>query len=284
MEIINRISRMSAVTAKLLSSDVQLGLVTTMGVIHPGHISLIETARKMTDLVVVSIFVDRLQFRSEEEYTTYPRDITKDVDLLRQEKVDYVFTPAGEEMFPPGFSTYVQVEQFAEKLLNVQVPAFFRGMTTTILKMIHIVRPSFLFLGLKDALQGAILRKMIRDLNLGTEVVVTPVARHPSGLAYGTHNYFLSEPEMTAASVIYRSLTAAEKAIEGGEKQARKVIQEIVRVLGTEPRAKVEYSFLADPERLEPVTKLQGKVLIGVGARVGSTMLNDSLLVEIPTE
>ena len=284
MEIINRISRMSAVSAKVLSSDVQLGLVTTMGVIHPGHISLIETARKMTDLVVVSIFVNRLQFRSDEEYTVYPRDITKDVDLLRQQEVDYVFTPAEEEMFPPGFSTYVQVENFAEKLLNVQVPAFVRGMTTTILKLIHIVRPSFLFLGLKDALQGSILRKMIRDLNLGTEVVVTPVARHPSGLAYGTHNYFLSEPELTAASVIYKSLTAAEKAIAGGEKQARKIIQEIVRVLGTEPRAKAEYSFVADPESLEPVSKLHGKVLIGVGARLGSTMLNDSLLVEIPTE
>ncbi|MBZ5495526.1 MAG: pantoate--beta-alanine ligase [Acidobacteriia bacterium] len=282
MEIINRVSRMSAISAKLISSDVQIGLVTTMGVIHPGHLSLIEAAREMTDLVVVSIFVSRLQFLSNEEYLEYPRDITKDVDLLSQQNVDYVFSPAEEEMFPRDFSTYVQVEKFGEKLPGIQQPAYFRGMTTTILKMIHIVRPSFLFLGLKDALQGAILRKMVKDLNLGTEVVITPVARHPSGLAYGTRNYFLTEAEKAAAPVIYRSLRAAEEAIARGERQAKKLINEIMRVIGSEPMARLEYAFVADPVSLEPMSKLQGTVLIGVGARIGATSLNDSLLAEIP--
>jgi pantoate--beta-alanine ligase len=284
MEIINRLSRMSAISAKLLSSDVQIGLVPTMGVIHPGHVSLIEAARKMTDLVVVSIFVSRMQFHSDEEYLKYPRDFTKDVDLVSQQNVDYVFSPAEEEMFPRDFSTYVQVERFAEKLPGIPQPAYLRGMTTTVLKMIHIVRPSFLFLGLKDALRGAILRKMIRDLNLGTEVVVTPVARHPSGLAYGTRNYFLTEPEKAAAAVIYRSLKAAEEAIAHGERQAKKLIKEITRVLASEPMARLEYAFVADPETLEPVNKLHGTVLIGVGARIGANELNDSLLAETPAE
>jgi len=284
MEIINRVSRMSAVSAKLLSSDVQIGLVTTMGVIHPGHISLIEAARKMTDLVIVSIFANRLQFLSNEEYLKYPRDITKDVDLLSHQNVDYVFAPAEEEMFPSGYSTYVQVERFGEKLPGVQQPAFFRGITTTTLKMIHIVRPSFLFLGLKDALQGAILRKMIIDLNLSTEVVVTPVARHSSGLAYASRNYFLTEQERAAAPVIYRSLKGAEAAIAGGERQAKKIINEVTRILESEPMAKPEYAFVANPESLEAVTKLQGTVLISVGARIGATSLNDSLLAEISTE
>ena len=284
MEIINRVSRMSAVSSKLLTGDVQIGLVPTMGVIHPGHLSLIEAARKMTDLVVVSIFASRIQFLSNEEYLKYPRDFTKDIDLLSHQNVDYVFAPAEEEMFPRNFSTYVQVEKFGENLAGIHDLAYFRGMTTTLTKMIHVVRPSFLFLGLKDALQGAILRKMVKDLNLGTEVVMTPVARHPSGLAYGTRNHFLSENEKSAAPVVYRSLKAAEEAIAGGERQAKKILAELRRVLEREPMVKTEYAFVADPETLEPVSKLQGTVLLSVGVRIGAISLNDSLLAEIPEE
>jgi pantoate--beta-alanine ligase len=284
MEIIQRISRMSAISSKLISSDVQIGMVSTMGVIHPGHISLIKVAHEMTDLVVVTIFANRLQFLSDGEYQRYPRDFTKDVDLLRLEKVDYVFSPEEKEMFPSQYATYAQVEGFGDKLIGVQHPAYFRGMTTTVLKMIHIVRPAFLFLGLKDALQGAILRKMIRDLNLGTEVVVTPVARHPSGLAYGTRNFFLTEPEMAAAPVVYRSLQAARELIASGERQGKKLLNEIARVIGSEPMARLEYAFVADAESLAPVNKLRGSVLIGAGARIGDTSLNDSLLEEITTE
>jgi pantoate--beta-alanine ligase len=284
MEIIHRISRMSAISAKLISSEVRIGLVTTMGVIHPGHTCLIRAAREMSDLVVISIFVDRLQFQSEEEYRQYPRDITKDTDLLSQQDVDYVFAPPEEEMFPPNFSTYVNVEKFGAHLAGIERAPYFTGMTTTILKMIHIVQPSFLFLGLKDALQGAILRKMIRDLNLSTEVVVKPVARHESGLAYGTRNFFLSESEKAAAPVIYRSLKATEQAVARGERQARKLLQEIRQVIGSEPMASLEYVFAADPETLESISRLRGSVLIGVGARIGATSLNDSLLIEIPTD
>jgi pantoate--beta-alanine ligase len=284
MEIIQRISRMSAISSKLVSSDVQIGMVTTMGVIHPGHLSLIRVAHEMTDLVVVTIFANRLQFLNDEEYQRYPRDFTKDVDLLRQENVDYVFSPEEKEMFPSHYATYVQVEGLGDKLIGNQLPAYFRGMTTTVLKMIHIVRPSFLFLGLKDALQGAILRKMIKDLNLGTEVVVTPVARHPSGLAYGTRNFFLTESEMAAAPVIYRSLQAAQELIANGERQGKKLLNEIARVIGSEPMARLEYAFVADAESLTPVNKLHGSVLIGAGVRIGDTSLNDSLAAEIPAE
>jgi pantoate--beta-alanine ligase len=284
MEIVNRLSRMSAISAKLISTEVQIGLVSTMGVIHPGHLSLIEAAREMTDLVVVSIFAHRMLFLNEQEYLKYPRDFTKDVDLLSQQKVDYVFSPAEEEMFPDNYSTYIQVEKFGEKLTGSPQPALWRGMTTTILKMIHIVRPSFLFLGLKDALQGAILRKMIKDLSLGTEVVVTPVARHLSGLAYGTRNIFLTDAERAAASVLYRSLRSAEAAVAGGARQAKKIIREIKGIVESEPMAAFEYAFVADPESLDPVGKIGGTVLIGVGARIGTTSLNDSLLAESPTE
>jgi pantoate--beta-alanine ligase len=284
MEIINRVARMAAVSTKLMSSDVQIGLVTTMGVIHQGHISLIEAAREMTDLVVVSVFVNRLQFPSQEEYLQYPRDVTRDVDLLSQNNVDYVFYPNEEEMFPRDFSTYVQVENFGEKLPGIQLPGHFRGMTTVNLKLIHIVRPSFLFLGLKDALQGAILRKMITDLNLGTEVVVAPVSRHASGLAHGARNCLLNESQKGAASVLYRSLRAAEEAMARGERQSRKLINEIRRVIGNEPLASLEYAFVSDPANLNPVSRVQGSVLIGVGARIGTVSLNDALIAQIPAE
>jgi len=280
MEIVNRISRMSSISAKILASDVKIGLVSTMGAIHPGHIALIQAARKMTDVVVVSIFVNRLQFLTEEEYQQYPRDITKDVDILRGEDVDYIFTPQEEEMYPPDFSTYVRVENFGQKLSGLYRSTYFRGMTTSILKMIHVVKPAFLFFGQKDGLQGAVLRKMIRDLNSNTEVVVTPVVRDASGLAYAARNYFLTDPQKVAASVIYRSLDAAKNLIAGGESQAKKVVKEITGVVGSEPLATLEYALVADPESLEPVAKVQGPVLIAVGAKIGQTSLSDSLLVE----
>jgi pantoate--beta-alanine ligase len=281
MEIVNRVIRMSAISTKILASDVKIGLVSTMGTIHPGHLSLIQTARKMTDVVVVSIFVNRLQFLSEEEYQRYPRDITKDVDSLRRENVDYVFTPPEEEMYPADFSTYVQVENFGQKLPGIYRSAYFRGMTTSILKMIHIVKPAFIFFGQKDGLQGTILRKMIRDLNTNTEVVVTPVVRDASGLAYAARNYFLSPPQLVVASVIYRSLMAAEKAVLEGEAQSKKVIKIIADVLAAEPQATLEYALVAEPTNLEPLTKIQGSALVAVGARIGSTSLNDSLLIEV---
>lgn len=282
MEIVNRVSRMSSIAAKVTSTDVKIGLVSTMGAIHPGHLSLIQTARKMTDLVVVSIFVNRLQFLNEDEYRNYPRDITKDVDLLRHENVDYIFTPPEDEMYPPDFSTYVEVENFGTRLPGFHRGTYFRGMTTSILKMIHIVKPSFIFFGHKDGLQGAILRKMIRDLAINTEVVVTPVVRDASGLAYAARNYFLTDAERLAAPVIYRSLEAAQRAIATGETQSKRIVKEIAAVIEAEPLASLEYAVVVDPTTLEPLSKLETSALVGVGARIGQTSLNDSILVEKP--
>jgi len=284
MEIVNRISRMSALSTKILSGNVKSALVCTMGAIHRGHNGLIQAARSIADVVVVSIFLNRLQFRSEEEYQNYPRDFMKDVDQLRQEDVDYVFVPPEEDIFPPNFSTFVEVQDFGRKLPGLPRETLFRGMTTAALKMIHIVRPVFMILGQKDALQGAILRKMIRDLNINTEVIVTPVVRDPSGLAYGTQNHFLTQPQREAAAVIYRSLQAVERAVAAGENHAKKLLQNINRVIETEPEVELEYAVITNPEDLEPLSKLHGTVLVGVGAKIGETSLNDSLIIEIPTK
>jgi len=280
MEIINRVARMSSISAKILANELKIGLVSTMGAIHPGHLSLIQAAHRMTDVVVVSIFVNRLQFLTEEEYRNYPRDLTKDFDLLSGEKVDYLFTPPENEMYPEGFSTYVQVEDFGRKLPGLYQSTYYRGMTTSVVKMIHIVKPSFIFFGHKDGMQGAILRKMIRDLNINTEVVVTPVARDASGLAYAARNVFLTEPQKAAAAVIQRGIQAAERAIEAGEGSARKIIKQITEVIESESQALLEYAAVVDPGNLEPMSKIRRPALIAVGARIGNTSLNDSLLLE----
>jgi pantoate--beta-alanine ligase len=226
--------------------------------------------------------LSRHQFVTEEEYTTYPRDITKDVDLLRSENVDYVFTPPEEEMYPPDFSTFVQVENFGKKVLGIQQSAYIRGTTTTTLKMLHIIKPAFIFLGQKDGLQGSILKKMIRDLNIPTEIVVSPVVRDASGLAYAARNYFLSPEHRQAAPVIFRSLKAAENAVMAGETQAKKIIKELTKEIEKEPLAKLEFAIIADPDNLEPLHKIDRRALIAVGATIGSTSLIDSLLVEAP--
>jgi pantoate--beta-alanine ligase len=183
-------------------------------------------------------------------------------------------------MYPADFSTYVEVEDFGKQLTILHRSTYFRGMTTSVLKMINIVKPAFIFFGQKDGLQGAILRKMIRDLNINTEVVVTPVVRDQSGLAYAARNYFMTPAQLASAAVIHRALQAAERAVAEGENQTRKIQREIAAVMETVPDAQLEYAVIADPETLEPVTKLQGEALLALGAKIGNTSLNDSVLLK----
>jgi len=284
MEIVNRVARMSSISTKLLASEVKLGLVSTMGGVHAGHVSLIQSARKMADIVLVAVFVNRLQFLSEDEFLRYPRDIMKDIDLLRQENVDYVFTPHEEEMYPPDFSTYVQVEELGADIAAPQARMVARGVATGMLKMIHLTRPAFFFLGQKDAVHGLILKKMMRDLNLSTEVVLAPVVRDPSGLAHAVRNRLLNAEQKLAATAIYRSLQAGVRLITGGETQAKKISAEIGRVIDSEPLATLEYVLVLNPETMAPLYKIQGPVMIGIGVRIGDIPLNDSLTVEYLTK
>ncbi len=269
---------MAAITAKTLVTDVKIGLVPTSGAIHPAQLGLIQTAHKMADLVVVSIFVNPLEFSSEEEYRQYPRDITADVDLLKPESVDYVFIPPEDEIYPSTFSSYVEVQRLGGNPAGLP-PVFLRGLATGTLKMLHLTKPAYTFYGEPEALQGAILRKMVRDFNISTEVVTAPVPRDTSGLAYSGRNRLLGESQSAAAPVFYRSLRAAESAIASGETHAKKILAEIARVIATEPIAKLEYAVVADPELLEPVSKIQGTVIIAVGGHVGNVFLSDAILV-----
>jgi pantoate--beta-alanine ligase len=269
---------MASITAKTLVSDVKVGLVPTAGAITPAHISLIQSARKMADLTIVSIFVNRLEFSSEEEYEQYPRDITADVDILRRESVDFVFAPPEDEMYPSNFATYVEVQRSGSELAGLP-PPFFKGVGTGALKMLHLTKPAYSFYGEQHALQGAILRKLIRDLNISTEVLIRPVEREASGLAYSGSNGLLSEPQLAAAVIYYRSLLVAQNAITSGETNAKKILAEITRIIGMEPLARLEYAVILDPDLLDPVSKIHGQVLIGVGGKIGAVSLHDAIFV-----
>ena len=269
---------MAAIAAKLVSSDVKIALVPTLGAINPGHLQLIQRAREMADLVVVSIFADPSEFSNEEEYRRFPRDTTRDADILRQENVDYIFIPSENEMYPLDFSTSVALEKFGSRLAGLP-PAFFHGMPTAALKLWNITKPSFVFYGEKDAIQGVILRKMARDLNLAAEIVIAPVVREDSGLAYGGRNRLLTDEQAAAALVLHRCLKAAENAIAGGETHAKRILAEMTGLLRAEPMVRLEYVVLADPGTLEPVAKIQSDVLIGIGGRIGDMSLRDAMLI-----
>ncbi len=278
MEIVNRVSRMASITAKTLVTDVKIGLVPTAGAITPAHIRLIQAARSMADLTIVSIFVNRLEFAGEEEYEQYPRDITADVDILRRENVDFVFAPNDEEIYPPNFATYVEVQRSGSELAGLP-PSLFKGVGTGALKILHLTKPAYSFYSEHNALRAAILRKMVRDLNISTEVVISPAERATSGLAHSGMNRLLNETQLAAAVVFYRSLLAAQNAITAGETNSKKILAELSRVVGTEPLARLEYAAILDPDQLEPPSKIQGQVLIAVGGRIGNVPLHDAILV-----
>jgi pantoate--beta-alanine ligase len=277
MEIVNRVSRMAAITAKTLVTDVKIGLVSTQGAIGRGQLSLIQAARNMADLAVVSIFVNRLEFSSEVEYRRYPRDITADVDLLRRENIDYIFIPPEDELYPPLFSSSVEVRKLGNDPAGLP-PFLSTGVATGALKILHITKPAYTFYGEQDAVQAAILRKMVRDFNISTEVVIAPADREPSGLAYSGRNRLLTELQSAQALIFYRSLGEAKNAIASGETNLKKILSEVARVVGSEPAVKMDYAVMIDPDLLEPVSKIDGKVIVGVGGRIGDIFLSDAIL------
>src|ERR671927_816607 len=205
MEIINRRQRMASVARKLRrEEDKTIGLVPTMGALHEGHLSLVREARRMCDVVVVSVFVNPTQFGPGEDFEHYPRDLTKDTALLTDYNVDYIFAPTVEEMYPRGFSTYVTVEGLSEQLEGASRPGHFRGVATVVTILFNIVRPDFAFFGQKDAQQTLIIKRLTRDLAFDTEIVVLPTVREDTGLALSSRNAYMSTEERRAATILYR--------------------------------------------------------------------------------
>ncbi|MEP7272003.1 MAG: pantoate--beta-alanine ligase, partial [Acidobacteriota bacterium] len=211
MEIITRAARLQAVTSKFEEEDKPVGFVPTMGALHEGHLSLVREARRMADAVIVSIFVNPAQFNQPEDFDKYPRDLARDADLLAPAGVDYIFAPPIEELYPKGFSSWVEVRDLSEKLEGLSRPNHFRAINTVLTILFNMIHPKFAFMGQKDAQQTVITKKLVRELHLPVEIVVMPTVRESDGLALSTRNFDLSPEERRAAPVLYRALHRAEE-------------------------------------------------------------------------
>ena len=281
MEIINRRKRMSSVARKIRREENRtIGFVPTMGALHEGHLSLIHEARAMCDVVIVSVFVNPAQFGANEDFKTYPRDLTRDADLLAEYNVDYVFAPGVEEIYPPGFATYVTVEELSEQLEGASRPGHFRGVTTVVAILLNVVRPDFAFFGQKDAQQAVLIKRMVRDLAFDVEIVVLPIVREESGLAMSSRNQYLNEEQRRAATVLHRALSAASAEYREGERSPARLIQGVRDAIEKEPLARIDYVSVNDAETLEKLDRLDDRpALISLAVFIGKTRLIDNIVL-----
>jgi pantoate--beta-alanine ligase len=281
MEIINRRKRMMSVARKLRREENRtIGFVPTMGALHEGHLSLIHEARAMCDVVVVSVFVNPTQFSPTEDFNAYPRDLTRDAGLLAEYNVDYVFAPPVEEIYPPGFSTYVTVEGGSEELEGASRPGHFRGVTTVVAILLNVVKPDFAFFGQKDAQQSVLIKRMVRDLAFNTEIVVLPIVREESGLAMSSRNDYLDDEQRRAAAVLHRSLSQAREAFAEGERSATRLTELVRATIEREPLARIDYVSINDAETLARLDKIDDRpALISLAVFVGKTRLIDNVVL-----
>lgn len=261
-----------------------IGLVPTMGALHDGHISLVRAARAACDAVVVSIFVNPTQFGPNEDFERYPRSLDADLELLKQEQVDFVFLPDKTEMYPAADArTLVEVSEIGDRLDGAFRSGHFRGVATVVAKLFHITLPDIAFFGQKDAAQVAVLRAMVRDLNFPLELIICPTVREPDGLAMSSRNRYLTSNQRAQSLVLFRALSKAHGELRRGIRDAGKLRDSMMRVMQDEPAARMEYVEVVDPDTLLPIEDVSEGALLAISARVGGTRLIDNILVP-PTE
>jgi pantoate--beta-alanine ligase len=266
------------------ASGKRLGLVPTMGALHEGHLSLVRAARAQCDAVAVSVFVNPTQFGPKEDLAKYPRPFDRDCRLLKKEGVEILFAPAVEEIYPKSNpnaeGTWVVVEGLSEKLDGRSRPGHFRGVTTIVSKLFHILEPEAAFFGQKDAAQLAVIRRMVRDLNFAVEIVACPIVREPDGLAMSSRNAYLDGEERGRALVLQRSLQETRQRFQAGERTAARLIAAAMEVLARVPQVALDYFEIVNPETLDPVEHVSQATLVAVAAYVGSTRLIDNVVLE----
>ncbi len=259
-----------------------VGLVPTMGSLHEGHLSLVRRARADCASVAVSIFVNPAQFGPDEDLSSYPRDLARDLDLLDAEEIDLVWMPSPEVMYPGGFQTWVTVEEVARLLEGAMRPGHFRGVATVVAKLFNAVQPQSAYFGQKDAQQVAVIRQMARDLSYPLDVVACPIVRDLDGLAMSSRNAFLDSRQRHAALVLYRALGTARTAFESGERSAGRLRKIVAETIAGEPRVRLQYVSCAHPDTLQELETVTGGVLLSLAAFVGQTRLIDNLVLEEP--
>lgn len=279
IKVIRSGKEMNVFSQKSKERGQSIGFVPTMGFLHEGHLSLVEAARQQCDLVVVSIFVNPIQFSPGEDQDRYPRNLAHDKELLKNLSPLIIFHPQTSEMYPDGFKTYVKVEELGDKLCGKFRPGHFKGVTTVVAKLFNIVLPDMVFLGEKDFQQQLIIKQMVRDLNYNIKVHILPTIREFDGLAMSSRNSYLSLKERETATVLYKTLCRARKMIIDGETDLRKIHLTISRQLGMEPSVRVEYISMVDPETLQEVRELRGPLMIALAVRIGKARLIDNIII-----
>lgn len=261
-----------------LSFGGTVGLVPTMGYLHEGHLSLIRRAREECEHIVVTIFVNPTQFGPREDLSRYPRDLDRDMQLI-EPYTDLLWTPTAEMMYPQGFQTWVEVETMTRPLEGSMRPGHFKGVTTVVAKLFNAVQPHKAYFGQKDAQQAAVLRQMVRDLNFPLEMIICPTTRESDGLAMSSRNVYLDPQQRKAATVLFRSLSAAKELYESGERDAEKVRGKMKEVLASEPLAEPQYVSCADYDTLEELDEIEGKALLSMAVFFGKTRLIDNFVL-----
>lgn len=275
----NLLSSLLDLRTKRLSLTGKVGLVPTMGYLHLGHLSLVSRAKEENDHVIVTIFVNPTQFGANEDLSKYPRDLERDLELLKPLGVDIVWNPSAETMYPPGYQTWVEVEALTNPLEGAMRPGHFKGVTTIVSKLFNATQPHKAYFGQKDAQQVAVIRRMTTDLNFPIEIVVCPTLREEDGLAMSSRNKYLNEAERKAATVLFRSLSEAKKLFDAGEKNADALRNKMKEVLESEPLANVQYVSCADYDSLEELNVISEKALLSMAVFIGKTRLIDNFVL-----
>lgn len=278
MKCIDNVRELRDLIREMRRTGKSIGFVPTMGYLHEGHMSLVEAAKKSTDFVVVSLFVNPTQFGPNEDLESYPRDFDKDADLCEKAGVDVLFHPSVAEMYGESYSTYVECEgNITRVLCGASRPGHFKGVTSVVAKLFNMVAPDKAFFGQKDAQQVAVIEKMVRELNFDVEIVPCPIVREADGLAMSSRNSYLSEKERADAIVLFKSLQLAKGLIESGEKNANAIREKMIERINTVEYAAVDYCEIVSAVTLEPIEILTGDVLIAVAVKIGKPRLIDNL-------
>src|SRR2546422_4582284 len=279
MKIVQTVNDVREALISARKSGTIIGLVPTMGALHAGHEASIEAARKKCGVVVVSIFVNPLQFSPNEDYARYPRALVKDLGICRRHGADIVFNPSVEEIYPLPQLAFAEVTRVGEHLCGKFRPGHFRGVATVVLKLFNIVRPDRAYFGEKDMQQLAVIRRMVADLNIPVEIAAVPTVREPDGLAISSRNQHLNSAERKAAPVLYRALEEAVKRIRSGERDASKVREAAIAILESEPLVRIEYLEIVDPTEIQPLSTISAPVRIAAAVWIGGTRLIDNVAV-----
>lgn len=277
-----RIPRIMQATAKAaLCKGKTIGLVPTMGALHKGHMSLVRRARSENDIVVVSVFVNPLQFGPNEDFDQYPRDIERDKELLQHEGADILLIPELKGMYPEGYATRITVQGLSEKLCGAFRPGHFAGVATVVAKIFNIVKPTRTYFGQKDFQQTVVIKRLIEDLNMDIELVIGQTVRESDGLAMSSRNLYLTAPERKAALIIYKTLTEASKMVKSGASRPEEVRSHMHALLKTEPLvAEIQYAGVYDPETLDDLIEYKKRNLLAIAIKIGSTRLIDNMIIE----